>query len=229
MMSKLRLAALFLILGIMLSMALFFKPGLFLSDKYAWYTYIGNKYYDIGNQRPIDKAIEYADKAVMLNKTRTEAHDLKARIYNSQYKFEKAEKELSMLIESGNVNYMTYWRMGKIKYNQGKPDEALEYFEKGIKNYPSVPHNYLGAGFVHYQYGNIELAEEYLKKCIKWVDKTEIMFEPSLDKQIEPAVTHKLLSMIYEDKGENQKAKREKETADTLYPKSEPESIFILY
>lgn len=200
-----KLFAVFVIAAIIFSLLLYFKIGLYFTDKYLWYVYIGNKYYvssyiTYGSD---PKDLNYAEKAIEIDPERHEAHVLKVYSYTRRGLLSEAEDALSPL--KGVYGTFYHNQLGYIKLQQGLINESKHQFTKAIEEYPSSPGGYTGMSLVYLKMKDYKTASEYLKLA-----ESKIGNAPTDSrKQILEGRIHAALGFIYQEQGFNQKAMEE--------------------
>ena len=180
-----------------------FKTDLYLTDRYSWYIFMGNKYNDLGHiPNGETKALEYAEKAIVIDPERLESHALKVESYRRQGLFEEAEEELFALKGSNGLIY--YNQMGYIKLEQGRINESMQNFAEAIESYPSYPGGYIGMSLIYLKVGDTENAIKYLN-----MGKSRLENPDDSRKQIFNGRVHAVLALIYLEQGNIQKAEEE--------------------
>ncbi len=166
-------AILIIFLISLLLIAAYFKPILFISERYEWYVLFALKefYFDK------TKSENYVQKAINLKPTRPEAHELKLCLLLNRKNFYLADKEINYII-SQNLNTsrtkLHYFLKGKKEFCQGDLESAKESFSEGIQKYPSYPLNYFGLGLVYLKKNDTKNALKKFDKGLIASDKDNI-------------------------------------------------------
>ena len=209
-----KVMTLIVILIFVIGLITFYEPSLYFKDRYLWYTYIGNKYHDIGKG---DLALKYAHNAVFLDTTRPEAHKLRTRIYEARDMYNKAQQELSFL-KSMNETSFYYRHLGRMMLEQDKPNESLAYFKKAFEEDPFYAPNMVRLGLVYLKMNDTKNAIKYLIMSKDFVYES-FPEQPRLRREVFGTI-HAGLGFAYEQKGEYEKANDEFKKAKAFYHRS---------
>ena len=201
---------------LMVSFLWYFKLSLYFTDRYLWYVYIGEKHYEVSNaitNVEDSESLKYADKAIQLNPDRLEAYRLKVRTFIELKLFSKAEEELYLSKEMNDSGFY-YSYMGRIMQEKGMLDDPIDYFSKGIKEYPFFAGNYINLGLDYLRIGDTENAFKYLNRSQSLVEQ---LSSKEFLKKRRLGLIHAGLGLIYREQGLDEKAEEEFKIAKKYY------------
>lgn len=199
----------------------FFKPGLYLSDRYSWYLYIADKQQDVGRQ----DALDYIEKAIRLDGERAEGHEKKVEFYRGFGMPGKAEKEL---LSSNRLNGSSFFysHLGYALLDQGRAKEALSIYNRGLEIYPPSERDLLGVGLAYLILNDTDEAIEHLEKSRSLI--TESTYLSPRERQRLSSRTHAGLGFAYQQKGDFERAREEFESASSIQKESIPYVSILL-
>jgi adenylate cyclase len=112
------------------------------------------------------KAVKLCKKAITLDETQDMPHSLLGHIYSLGRKFDKAIAEGELAIALNPNSARAYEFLGRTLLYAGRPEEALDLINKGVRLRPLNLCN-LHLGSAYREAGQYEEALTELKKCIK--------------------------------------------------------------
>ena len=116
----------------------------------------------------LDKALEYADKAIELDPDDLSYVYGKADIYWYMDNLDSADVEMTKCIDAEPDNAGFYHRRGWYREHNNNEDGALEDYSNAIiLNPDEAAYSYMTRGRLYLSRGEKELAEEDFKKCIQ--------------------------------------------------------------
>ncbi len=190
-----------------LFLAWFYQLPLYLSDRYDWYVALGNRYF---LSSKVFMAIEYADKAILLDGRNSAAYGLKI---NACFNLERYECVMHTLDSLGMLEKSAYYYMqlGSLRSLQGDPISASIYYEKAIEIDPSYAPSYALLGLLKIKQGDLDAASRYLNQSLILTPQTFTQDDPY--RLWTYSMTHMGYALVYEKKGEHEKADLEKKKA----------------
>ena len=112
--------------------------GLALSYVIGWFS----SWWDPAD-RPLDRALEYAAKAVSLENTDSKAQMMLGHVHMNRREFEDAEVHLRRALELNSNDAEAFAYMGIHLDATGRPDEAIDCYHKAMRLNPYYPAWYL--------------------------------------------------------------------------------------
>ncbi len=186
----------------MLEKAIAFDPEYALAHSFLGHTYLLEWSYGWSqDRRSVEKAFELAVKAVTLDFSLPQAHELLGNVYLWKKDHEQAIAELEKAVSLDPNFAAGFAGLGSVMAWAGRPEEALGMIKKAMRINPKYPDHYLwnlGHAYV--------LAERYEEavSALKQVLERNPDFWPS----------HTLLAAAYFEMGREQEARSE--AAETL-------------
>jgi len=201
-----------LVIMLLISMISYFKPLLYLSDKYSWHTYMGDKHV-ITDQK--SKVLNHYNKALEIDPERPEAHEKMIRYYSlirSPERMNTHLKTLDLFYEEGKEPSLDYFLIKGFRgLKKCNLVEAEYYFKEGIKTDEESFENYFGLGNVYLMMDDYELSLYYF-------DETISCYRDRGYKDISSALGHYGKGLVYEDRDQKINADIEFEIARGLWP-----------
>ncbi|UCE51425.1 MAG: tetratricopeptide repeat protein, partial [Desulfobacterales bacterium] len=118
--------------------------------------------------KSIERAFELAQKALSLDDSLAQPHEIISKIYLFQGKHEKAISEAQKGVEKEPMNYWANWNLGWILRCAGRPDAGIPWLEKSIRLDPFPRHySYDSLGRAYFLAGRYEEAIAKYKTVIK--------------------------------------------------------------
>lgn len=112
----------------------------------------------------LDKSIQLLEQAQKLDPERIDYPYEKAFAYYKKANYEKANEILNTIIDHKDVNDFVYQLLGNSYDYIGKPEKALEVYQKGMKKFPN-------SGKFHLESGQIKFAHEKYNEAIALWEK----------------------------------------------------------
>jgi TolB-like protein/Tfp pilus assembly protein PilF len=122
----------------------------------------------VSPRESIKKSFNFAQKALSLDESDSDAHGVLGQVYERMRQHEKAIAAGKRAIELNPNSALAHHWLGWTLIYAGRPDEAIEYFNKAIRLDPFPPHYFHeGMGFAYLIKGNYEKAITELKKALQ--------------------------------------------------------------
>lgn len=106
----------------------------------------GGLAYQYGEESDWLSAIDFGEKAYQLDKTNTRMAKNLSLIYNNygfeqmkERNFEKALANFDRSIELDDKNWSVFVNIGNLMYQQGKTEEAVNYWKEALALHPDIP------------------------------------------------------------------------------------------
>jgi TolB-like protein/Tfp pilus assembly protein PilF len=122
----------------------------------------------VSPRESMKKSFKFAQKALSLDESDGGAHALLGKVYTRMRQHEKGIAAGKRSIELDPNRAEAHVNLGWTLIYSGRPDEAIEYFNKAIRLNPFPPfHYYEGMGFAYLIKGNYEKAITEFKKALQ--------------------------------------------------------------
>jgi len=145
-------------------------------------------------QGRLKEAESFYKKIIELSK-KEDTQLLLVGFYARTKMFAKAKQVITSLIKSYPNNYKYKFTLASILLDEKKPTEAEGVLKKTIEEFPKEPEVYLFLANVYRQQGKEEAYITTLKKCVKSVKESPLVFK-----------AHNLLAAFYLEKGKSKLA-----------------------
>ncbi len=109
-------------------------------------------------------AVDVLSKGIVENPQAWNLRKALARIYAADKDFERAEKELRLVVEQNPKDLQASGDLADFLFMRGKPDEALAIYDRMVIEQPRVPAGYLKLAAMHRNRKNDAAAAEVLER-----------------------------------------------------------------
>ena len=191
---------------------LMFERAIGLEPDYASaYVGLGLTYYEewamqwSQDSQSLERAFELAKKALALNDSLPNAHNLLGHVYlwKKQHEQAIAEKERAVALDPNNAD--SYADLGEALMWAGRPEEAIPLVEKAMRLNPHYPVNYLFTlGSAYFLTERHEKAMEVLKRAL--------ILNPDF------LGAHLMLAALYNELGQEEEARAQMVEALRINP-----------
>lgn len=123
---------------------------------------LGMAYY-FKNQQKL--AFKHVNMAIKLDSKNTDARSNLASLYLDTKQYDLARKEYSTVLNdlTYTKQYITYYNLGKLEYDQKKYNEARSYFVQSIKENPNACASQYYLGLIEFKEKKYKNAQNYFK------------------------------------------------------------------
>jgi len=158
-----------IILFLIVSGLLYFRPDLIITSKSSWYLHMAKKW----EKMNYIKSLYYINKAKQLDSSSIEIIVLRTHILRNLGRFEAAENELKLLETKAGYLEVFHHMMARIMINKNQYETAIEHINNSIEldiNNNILKENNLILGIVFFLEKNYNDAISEFKKCINAPD-----------------------------------------------------------
>jgi adenylate cyclase len=139
-------------------------------DSLGW-SHVMAVMYGLNTGRPpfsLDKALELAQKALVLDRTLLSAHRLKANVYSLQKNHYQAINQMELCLRYNPSAAGLQFDLAKFLMNADKPEESIAHYKRAIRlnPYPTVDYFY-NFGSAYWMTGQYDDAIEVSKQGLK--------------------------------------------------------------
>lgn len=110
-------------------------------------------------------AFQHVNRAIKLDPKNTDAKSNLASLYLDTKQFELAKNTYLEVLKdlTYTKQYITYYNLGKLEYDQNKLAEAKTYFHQSVRENPNACASQYYLGLIEYKNKNYKPAQEYFK------------------------------------------------------------------
>jgi len=163
------------------------------------------------------KSIEFLTRAVTIYPKYADGYQRRGFVYDKLGETAKAESDYQAAMESNPSHPIVYNNYGTLCFNQGRYDQAMQYFEKAITYNPRYAHALNNLASVHGTLGQLEqrqMASDpanyavHQQNAANHFQTAIVYFLKSINADPEFGEPYRLAAMTYRNLGDNLNAER---------------------